>query len=167
MRFKAGDYVVHPTHGVGQIVRLEEQQLAEAEPRLYYVLVADKSTVWVPANTDPAAQLRELTPKREMARYRKLLKSSPVSLDKDHSKRRLEIAARLRQGSFQCVCEVVRDLAALAWRKPLNGAEAVLLQKLQMDVCREWAVTDGVSLDEAIREVKALLQEGRQTYAVG
>jgi len=164
MQFKAGDYVVHPAHGIGQIVRLEERRLAEDVPRLYYVIVADKSTVWVPVNADPAAQLRELTPMREMEQYRSLLKSHPVSLEKDHSKRRLAIAERLRHGSFQSLCEVVRDLTARAWRKPLNEAEAALLLKIRMDLCREWAAANGITLAEAIQEVEALLKEGQQAH---
>jgi len=164
MQFKAGDYVVHPAHGIGQIARLEERQLAGDEPRLYYVIVADKSTVWVPVNASPAAQLRELTPKREMERYRRLLKSDPMPLEKDHSKRRLAIAERLRQGSFQALCEVVRDLTARAQRKPFHEAEATLLQKIRMDLCREWAAADGVSIAEAAQEVEALLRQGQQAH---
>jgi CarD family transcriptional regulator len=167
MRFQAGDLVVHPAHGVGRIVGLEERQLAEDESRLYYVIVADKSTVWMPVDADPAAPLRELTPKREMERYRKMLSSGPGPLEKDHYKRRLEITSRLRQGSFQSLCEVVRDLAARGWRKPLNEADAALLQKIQMDLCREWAAANGMSLVEAVHEVEALLREGRQDHATG
>jgi CarD family transcriptional regulator len=164
MQFKTGDYVVHPAHGVGQIVRLEERQLAEDETRLYYVIVADKSTVWVPVNAAPAAPLRGLTPKREMEQYRSLLKSNPESLEKDHAKRRLAIAERLRQGSFRSLCEMVRDLTASAWRKPLKETEASLLLKIRMDLCREWAVADGIALAEAIQEVEALLREGQQAH---
>ncbi len=165
MQFKAGDYVVHPAHGVGRIVRLEERQLAEDAPRLYYVIVADKSTVWVPVNADPAVPLREVTPKREIEWYRRLLKSDPASLEKEHAKRRLAIAERLRQGSFRSLCEVVRDLTARAWQKPLHQAEAALLAKAHMDLCREWAAANGVSLIEAVQEVEALLKQGQQAHA--
>ena len=52
MEFDAGDYVVHPSYGVGNIVRLEEKRLAEADLRLYYVLAVENSTVWVPVQVD-------------------------------------------------------------------------------------------------------------------
>ncbi|MGH2593256.1 MAG: CarD family transcriptional regulator [Anaerolineae bacterium] len=164
MEFKAGDRVVHPAHGVGDIVRLEERRLAEDEARLYYVIVADKSTVWVPVDTHRTAGLRQLTPKRDLGRYRGLLKSDPVSLQKDHNKRRLEIADRLKQGSFQAMCEVVRDLTAHGRRKPLNDADMALLQKIRIDLCREWAAADGISIEEAIKEVESLLLEARPAY---
>ncbi|HLF27789.1 MAG TPA: CarD family transcriptional regulator [Anaerolineae bacterium] len=162
MQFKAGDCVVHPAHGVGHVRRLEERRLAEDEPRLYYVIVADKATLWVPVDPQQATQLRELTPRRDLEHYRDLLKSSPVSLQKDHYKRRLEIAERLKQGSFEALCAVVRDLTARGRKKLLNEADASLLQKIRLDLCREWAASAGVSLAEAIHEVDSLLQEGRE-----
>jgi RNA polymerase-interacting CarD/CdnL/TRCF family regulator len=48
MGFISGDDVVHPDYGVGNIVRLEERQLAEVEMRQYYVLAFGKTTVWMP-----------------------------------------------------------------------------------------------------------------------
>ncbi len=164
MEFKAGDSVVHPTYGVGQIVRLEERQLAEDEPRLYYVIVADKSTVWVPVNADPVAPLRKVTSKHEMERYRNLLKSNPMSLEKDPSKRRLEIATRLRRGSFQSLCEVVRDLTAVGWYGRINEGDAAFLLKARDNLSREWAAAAGMSVSKAIQEVDALLLAGREAH---
>ena len=161
MQFKTGDYVVHPTHGVGSIVRVEERRLAGDETRLYYVIAADKSTVWVPVDADQAVKLRPVTPRRDLERYRSMLKSNPVTLQKDHVKRRTEIFERLKQGSFEAMCALVRDLTARSQAKPLNEAETTLLQKLRLDLCREWAVVDDVSIDEAIREVDSLLSAGR------
>jgi len=165
MQFKAGDYIVHPVYGLGQVARLEERQLAGDELRLYYVIVADKSTVWVPVNGDAATPLRQVTPKHEMDRYRGVLKSSPAPLAKEHSKRRLAVAERLRQGSFQSLCEVVRDLAARAQKKSFYDAEATLLEKIRITLCREWAAAEGLSLAEAIQEVEVLLGHQPQSHA--
>ena len=159
MTFKAGDSVVHPTHGVGRILRLEDRRLAEEETRRYYVVVADRSTVWVPVDANTKAGLRQLTPKRDLDRYRRLLKSDPSPLQKDHTKRRFEINERLKEGSFQAMCEVVRDLTARGRRRSLTEADMTLLQKIRIDLCREWAASDGVSVEEAIREVDALLAQ--------
>lgn len=60
---------------------------------------------------------------------------------------------------------MVRDLTACAWQKPLKDVEAALLLKIRMDLCREWAVADGVALAEAIREVEALLKESQQAHS--
>ncbi len=164
MQFKVGDYVVHPTYGVGNILRLEERQLAEAEKRLYYVIDINKSTVWVPVDSTNASGLRKLTPAQELAQYRQLLKSKPSALDKDHHKRRLDIQERLKSGSFRVMCEIVRDLTAYGWSRNLSDVDATSLQKICAELSREWAATARVSIDQASDEIKALLQAGRQAH---
>lgn len=164
MEFDAGDYVVHPSYGVGNILRLEEKRLAETEMRLYYVLAVENSTVWVPVNSTGATGLRRVTPKQELERYRRVLKSKPTVLDRDHHKRRLEINERLKRGSFLAVCEATRDLTAHGWRKPLNDVDASMLQKVRDNLCREWAASQGVSIADAAREVDGLLHAAQETY---
>ena len=164
MEFKSGDDVVHPSYGLGKIVRLEERQLAEAEMRWYYVLAIGKNTVWVPVRSDGATALRAVTARQELDQYRALLKSPPVKLERDHHKRRLEIKTRLTQGSFRAVCEAVRDLTALGWYRRIGDGDATVLDKILDNLRREWAAATGTSILEAIREVDALLRAGREVY---
>ena len=112
MQFNVGDVVVHPAHGVGRIVKLEEKRLFGAEARLYYELSTAKSTVWVPVEGNLTAALRPVTSKNALAHYRNLLKSRSAALDKDHRQRNFELNARLKDGSFQAVCGVIRDLTS-------------------------------------------------------
>ena len=164
MEFRSGDDVVHPNYGVGSIVRLEERQLAEASTRLYYVLAFGKTTVWLPVNTAGSSALRRVTAPRDLDRYRTLLKSRPVEMDRDYKKRRLDIHEQLAHGSFQIVCEIVRDLTALSWYRPLAGVDASLLSKVRANLWEEWATSTGQPLPDAIHEVTALLEAGEQTY---
>ena len=164
MQFKAGDYIVHPTYGIGNIVRLEEKRLAEDRLRLYYVVAAEKSTLWVPVDENGASGLREVTPKRDLDQYRGLLQGRPNTLDRDYNKRRLEINERVKQGSFQSLCEAVRDLTAQGWNKPLSEFDASSLKRIRASLCREWAAAAGISIPEATAEVQALLLAARQTY---
>ena len=164
MEFKSGDDVVHPSYGLGKIVRLEERQLAEAEMRWYYVLAIGKNTVWVPVQSDGATALRAVTARQELDQYRALLKSRPATLERDRNKRRLEINERLKQGSFRAVCEAVRDLTALGWYRRIGDGDATVLDKILDNLRREWAAATGTSILEAIQEVDALLQTGREVH---
>jgi CarD family transcriptional regulator len=166
MQYKAGDSIVHPVYGVGNILRLEEKHLAEDQLRWYYVVMADKSTIWVPVDEAGAAGLREVTCKRDLDQYRSVLQSRPTSLDRDHHKRRLEIHERVKRGSFQSLCEVVRDLSALAWKKPLGENDSSSLKRLQASLSREWAAAAGISVQEATAEIQALLLAASRNYKV-
>ncbi len=164
MGFISGDDVVHPDYGVGSIVRLEERQLAEVETRQYYVLAFGKTTVWMPVQAGASSPLRRVTAPRDLDQYRKLLKSRPAALNRDFRKRRLDLSEQLAHGSFQVVCEVVRDLTALGWNKPMNELDSSMLKKVRANLWQEWATSTGQPLPEAVTEVNALLQAGEQTY---
>ena len=158
MRFKVGDCVVHPPHGVGRVVRLEVQTFMAAEGQLFYEILTSKSTVWVPVDGNPDGGLRRLTSKHDLGQYRRLLQKAPAALEPDHRKRQVELAARLRGGSFQTLCEVVRDLTARGRLKPLNEADSAALRRARAAMLQEWAASANVSLAEASSEVDGLLQ---------
>ncbi len=164
MELHVGDSVVHPIHGVGLIVHVGNKKLTEAQPRLYYQVVTENDTVWVPAESFEKIGMRQLPSKRDLASYRTLLKTSPVTFDTNHSKRRMELAERLKVGSFKSLCELVRDLTAFGWRKPLSNADAVSLRRAHDRLCREWAAADDVPVEEAVSEIDALLNQGKQSF---
>jgi CarD family transcriptional regulator len=158
IQFKIGDFVVHPAYGVGHLIKIEEKQFAEMRACLYYQITLPRSTVWIPVEAQATSGLRLVTARRDLDRYRTLLESRPVPLHKDYKQRHLELVSRLNQGSFQVVCEVVRDLTAWARRKPLNRTDTLTLKKTEESLYEEWATAAGVSIAEAIEEVKSLLQ---------
>ena len=164
MQFKVDDVVVHPAHGVGHIVKIEEKRFSEKEARLYYKLIWPKRVIWIPVEAEATIGLRLVTAKNDLDQYRKLLKSHPAPLPPKHYHRQHELTNRLKQSSFQVVCEVVRDLTAWGWRKPLGSADTNLLQKARENLCREWAAAAGVSNTEAIKEIDALLQTSKQAF---
>lgn len=158
IQFKVGDFIMHPVYGLGHLVKIEEKQFSEIRARLYYQITLPRSTIWIPVEAQATVGLRLVTARSDLDRYRDLLKSRPVPLHKDHRRRHLELVNRLSQGSFQVACEVVRDLTAWDRRKPLNRTDAVTLKKTQESLYQEWATAAGVSIAEAIKEVKSLLQ---------
>ena len=164
MQFKVGDLVVHPVYGIGQVVKVEEKRFSEAGTCLYYQVTLPKRSVWIPVEAQVTFGLRLVTTKSDLDQYRTLLKSRPIPLDKNHRRRHLELASRLKKGSFQVVCEVVRDLTAWGWRKPLSPTDTALMQKARESLCQEWAMAAGVSIAEAIKEVEALLLATRQAH---
>ena len=74
MRFEVNDWVVHPQHGVGRVVKLESREFDPGTARLYYEVAISKGTIWVPVDGPPSG-IRKLTAKHDLAQYRSVLKS--------------------------------------------------------------------------------------------
>lgn len=161
MQFKIGDLVVLPVYGIGHIRAIEEKRFSEQGARLYYKVVLTKSSVWIPVEAHEVSGLRPVTIKSELDHYRNLLQSPPIPLEKNHHRRHRDLVSRLKKGTFQIICEVVRDLTARGWRKPLGQADTTLLQKTRQKLYQEWATAAGISTTEAIKEIDSLLLTAR------
>ncbi|MBI5304673.1 MAG: hypothetical protein HY868_21245 [Chloroflexi bacterium] len=164
MEFQVGDTVFHPVHGVGHIVAIAENELIGHQARMYYQITMEHSTVWVPVEAHLTIGLRHLTSKRDLARYRSVLKSRPTTLDDDHTKRRVAMTNQLKEGSLQIVCQLVRDLTARGWHKRLTQVDTTTLLKAREKLEQEWAAAAGISSIETSAEIDALLLEGKQHF---
>ena len=161
MTFKVGDTVVHPQHGVGQVVNLENREFEPGVIRGYYeVAIQGGSTIWVPVEP-PSFGLRKLAERSEIDRCRQILGSEPAPLDGDARARQSDLANRLKQGTIRTQCEIVRDLYAHGEHKSLYGTIAGFFRQSQNVLCQEWATVEGVTLPQALEEVNSLLEKSR------
>lgn len=162
VKLEIGDRVVHPQYGVGHVVKLDEREFEPGVIRRYYEIAIPGSTLWVPLDM-PTFGLRKLTVKKEIARCRKILESTPLPLTEDPRLRQSDLAARLKEGTITAHCEVVRDLVAYGAHKPLSGTIAAFLRVTQEVLSQEWATVEGITVSEAVFEINALLEKSRQT----
>jgi CarD family transcriptional regulator len=159
--YQVGDQVVHPQHGVGRILKLEERSFEPGVVRLYYeVSLINGSTVWVPMDLSISG-LRKVTSRGEITVCRKILEARPSPLDEDARFRQSNLAARLKKGSVRTQCEVVRDLYAYGEHRSLNGTIGIFYKAAQDVLCQEWSVVEGISIPEASQEIERLLEKSR------
>ena len=166
MQFEIGDKVVHPQHGVGQVVKLEDKEFETGVTRTYYeISMKGGSTIWAPVDLGTIG-LRKPAGRREIARCRKILVSRAAHLPEDSRSRQSDLLARLRKGTISTFCEVVRDLYAYGEHKSLFGTIAGFFRVTKDVLCQEWSIVEGVTYAEAVQEVDALLEKGRDGMKV-
>lgn len=157
-QFEVGDKVVHPVYGVGHLVQIEKKQFSEEEDRPYYQIILPRLTLWIPVEAQATIGLRLVTARNDLDQYRRVLTSRPVPLQHNHAQRHTELAGRLKDGSFQVMCEVVRDLTVAGRQKPLGRSDTVILQKTRERLLQEWSASADVSVAEATEEINTLLR---------
>ncbi|HEY5573778.1 MAG TPA: hypothetical protein VIK64_12235 [Anaerolineales bacterium] len=162
MNFSCGDDVVHPKFGVGTVVCIEEMVFSGDGPSVFYRVDFGKTTLWIPVKIPKSRGIRPVTHKRDLARYRSVLKSQPVHLNDNFRKRQVELEDRMDAGTFQSLCEVVRDLSARNREKILSNYELTLLRRTREAMDSEWARASNLPLVDAADEIDALLRKGRQ-----
>lgn len=161
MPIEVGDQVIHPRHGLGQVTSLVVKQFVEGEKRPFYEISFPGSTLWIPLNLSTSG-VRKLAVKSEIARCRQVLMAPGEPLKSDYRLRQIELNNHLKEGTLTARCEVVRDLTAYGWHKPLNGSIATFLQSILDVLCQEWAAVEGITPVEAATEIQSLLEKGKQ-----
>ena len=157
--FEIGDKVVHPQHGVGQIVKLEDREFERGDSRKYYeIQIPGGSIVWVPVDLSNSG-VRRLASKHELRQCREILKSKPLPLTEDGRVRQATLVAHLKQGTIAAQCEVVRDLSAFVAHKPAYGTITGFLESTLRVLCQEWALVEDVTVSEAMSEISSLLEK--------
>jgi CarD family transcriptional regulator len=165
MMFTIGEKVVHPQHGVGEIIKLEDREFEAGKPHKYYeIFIPNGSTIWVPIDHSNSG-LRYLATRREIASCRKVLAARPIPVVIDGLVHQSEFVARLKQGTITAQCEVVRDLSAFLAYRPHYGTIRDLLDAIHGVLCQEWAIVEGTPILEASNEITSLLEKSRSTIS--
>jgi CarD family transcriptional regulator len=157
MQFKVDEHIVYPAFGVGRVVGVVRRSVMGAEAQLYYEVSGQRSTAWVQVERALEHGLRRLTRRDELPHYRQVLGGEPAALNPDHHQRQFELRSQMKRGTFQSLCEIVRDLSARGWAKPLNEYDGEALRLSREALSQEWAAADGVSVPQASVELNTLL----------
>jgi CarD family transcriptional regulator len=156
--FEVGERVVHPQHGVGQVVRLEDREFERGLSRRYYEIdIPGGSTVWVPVDLTNSG-LRKLASKNDLEQCREVLKAHPLPLTDDGRVRQSVLVDHLRQGTITAQCEVVRDLSAFVAHKPAYGTITAFLEATLRVLCQEWSIVEEIPMPDAMTEISLLLE---------
>lgn len=160
MSYNQGESVVHHQFGVGTVVGIETMNVNE-ELRQFYRVSFDRTMLWVPV-AGSSSGIRPITTKGNLAPFREVLKSSPSAFEGDFRQRQAEMTRRVDSGTFQGLCEIVRDLSARLSGKPLNLYEFTLLKRSREALITEWSAASGCSSDQALDEIDGYLRHSME-----
>lgn len=156
--FKAGDYVVYPTHGVGKVSGIEKETIAGQNLRLIVVnFDRDRMTLRVPMEKMEASGLRKLSTKKVMEDVVTTLKGRARVKRTMWSRRAQEYEAKINSGDPISIAEVVRDLHRNVGQPDQSFSERQIYEAALERLAGEFAAIDGVDKDEATEKLEEVL----------
>jgi CarD family transcriptional regulator len=159
--FKTNEYIVYPAHGVGQIVAIEEQEVAGAKLELFVInFVKDKMTLRVPTAKAASVGMRKLAEGTLVKRALETLKGRARIKRTMWSRRAQEYEAKINSGDIVAIAEVVRDLFRSESQPEQSYSERQLYEAALDRLSREIAAVQRVTETEAIKEIEAALAKG-------
>ena len=156
--FGPNEYVVYPAHGVGQIVSVEEQEIAGVKLELFVVAFEkDKMTLRVPTNKATEIGLRSLSSPEVVSRAMSTLKGKAKVKRAMWSRRAQEYEQKINSGDLIAIAEVVRDLHRNDDQREQSYSERQLYEAALERLTREVAAVADGDEAEAAKKVDAVL----------
>jgi CarD family transcriptional regulator len=159
--FKTNDHVVYPTHGVGRIMKIEEQEVAGTKLELFVITFEkDKMTLRVPTLKAKAVGMRKLSSPDIVNNALNTLKGRARIKRTMWSRRAQEYEAKINSGDLVSIAEVVRDLHRASGQPEQSYSERQLYEAALDRLSREIAAVQRVTETEAVKEIEAALAKG-------
>jgi CarD family transcriptional regulator len=170
--FKANEFVVYPAHGVGQILAIEEQEIAGAKLELFVInFMKDKMTLRVPTAKVANVGMRKLSEPALVKKALETLKGRARVKRTMWSRRAQEYEAKINSGDIVAIAEVVRDLYRSESQPEQSYSERQLYEAALDRLSREIAVVQHSTETEAVKEIESQLakspRRGAKTEATG
>lgn len=159
--FKKRSWVVHPAHGVAQVVDRESRSFDGDSVKCLVLEVPAREGVHGPIRISvPEDRAEELGIRRpidgeEADDVLEVLGVAGVRVPSNWSRRFKNHQEKLRSGDVYQCAEVVRNLARREQDSHLSSGEQAMYERARYLLASELAVTWGVELDEANERIEA------------
>ena len=156
--FRPNEFVVYPAHGVGQIISIEEQEIAGIKLELFVVsFEKDKMTLRVPTHKASEIGMRSLSSPEVIEKAMTTLKGKARVKRAMWSRRAQEYEQKINSGDLIAIAEVVRDLHRNDDQREQSYSERQLYEAALERLTREVAAVDDGDEVSAAKKVDDVL----------
>lgn len=164
--FKTSEYIVYPAHGVGQIVSIEEQEIAGLKLDLFVIVFEkDKMTLRVPTAKADSVGMRKLAEPETVEKALEIIKGRARVKRTMWSRRAQEYEAKINSGDLIAISEVVRDLHRASSQPEQSYSERQLYEAALDRMAREISAVNRTTETEALRKIEDSLNKSPRRVA--
>jgi len=156
--FVVDQFVVYPSHGVGKITAIEEQEIAGISMELFVIDFAkDKMTLRVPTAKATSVGMRSLASPDLVSKAMATLRGRARVKRAMWSRRAQEYEQKINSGDLIAIAEVVRDLHRKDDQREQSYSERQLYEAALERLTREIAAVDRAEEDSAQTKIEEVL----------
>lgn len=149
MQYVVGENIVHPAHGAGEIVGVEEQEASDDSNQYCVIFFPDrKLKIRIPLSRIEDVGLRSIMSSSTYREILETLPEAPRALPQDFKERREMLQAIVSSGFPIRVAGVIRDLNWRSHNKPLNRSDAEMLSEARHRLVQEMALATGKEMHD-------------------
>jgi len=158
--FVAGDFVVYPAHGVGQVEGIDIQHIGGMEVALYTIsFEKDRMRLKLPVSKAKASGLRKLSSKERLKDALVTLQGRSQTRRIMWSRRAQEYETKINSGDPVSIAEVLRDLKKDDAQSEQSYSERQIYQAALERLAREVAAIEEIAEDQAVEKLEVVLSK--------
>ena len=143
LQYSVGDFIVYPSHGVGEVTDIQTFEIAEEKLEMYNVIFdKEKMTLKIPTIKAKEIGIRKVSSRNEMKKTLEILKGKAKIRRTMWSRRAQEYEAKINSGILTELTEVVRDLFRNSNQPEQSYSERQLYESARDRLAREVAVVE-------------------------
>lgn len=160
LQYSVGDFIVYPSHGVGEISAIQTFEIAEEKLEMYNVIFdKEKMTLKIPTIKAKEIGIRKVSSRNEMKKTLEILKSKAKIRRTMWSRRAQEYEAKINSGILTELTEVVRDLFRNSNQPEQSYSERQLYESARDRLAREVAVVEKTDDIKAVEKIEIILND--------
>jgi CarD family transcriptional regulator len=138
LKFKIGDKVVYPNHGVGIVKEIRDLKYGGQDQTFISLQILDTdSVVMVPVENSKSVGLRRVVSRAKVRKVFDQLRDAEIDVPTDWKGRYQENQDKMRSGDIEQVAEVLKNLSHLNSVKTLSYRERKMLDRARLLVVTE------------------------------
>ena len=158
--FKIGEIVVYPKHGVGEITKIENMEIASIKTKFYVVkMEQSKLIIRVPLDKQNEVGLRKISSKKIIEDVFNTLKLKPKIRRIMWSRRAQEYETKIFSGEPIKIAEVVRDLFRKNSQAEQSYSERQMFQVAIERLAREVAAVEKTDYFQSTEKIEQILNK--------
>ena len=156
--FLPEQYVVYPSHGIGQILEVERKKIAGQMLTMYVIeFEKEKMILRVPIEKTKEIGVRKVSTKNQLKEIFEILTGKAKIRRTMWSRRAQEYEAKINSGDIKLLTEVVRDLFRSDSQPEQSYSERQLYEAARERLSREVAVIEKTDEQKAIEKMETIL----------
>ena len=157
-QFLPEQYVVYPSHGIGQILEIEKKEIAGQMLKMYVIeFEKEKMILRVPIEKTKEIGVRKVSTKNQLKEIFEILTGKAKIRRTMWSRRAQEYEAKINSGDIKLLTEVVRDLFRSDSQPEQSYSERQLYEAARERLSREVAVIEKTDEQKAIEKMETIL----------
>ena len=165
--FRVNEFIVYPSHGVGQISEISNQQFGDTELELFVInFDKEKMTLLLPLDKAVENGMRKLADKNMMTGAMKTLRGRARIKRTMWSRRAQEYEAKINSGDLVATAEVVRDLYRNENQPEQSYSERQLYESALDRMAREVAAINKTEIDVATANLEDVLSKATSKTSI-